>query len=129
MAPSCPLRTPCQLFVLHKTTNRADATINLPQRAEEGGIPRGGEFEAAPDLLEQPVGFQKSAVLTDPNAILASNTSSIPIMKLAMATTGPEQVVGMHFFNPGAGATAGRADPFTAVQHGHPEPCRARGAG
>ena len=33
-------------------------------------------------------------------AILASNTSSIPIMKLAMATNRPEQVVGLHFFSP-----------------------------
>jgi 3-hydroxybutyryl-CoA dehydrogenase len=33
-------------------------------------------------------------------AILASNTSSIPIMKLAMATQRPESVIGMHFFNP-----------------------------
>ena len=33
-------------------------------------------------------------------AILASNTSSIPIMKLGMATSRPEQVVGIHFFNP-----------------------------
>jgi 3-hydroxybutyryl-CoA dehydrogenase len=39
-------------------------------------------------------------VVTDPAAILASNTSSIPIMKLAMATARPERVVGMHFFNP-----------------------------
>jgi 3-hydroxybutyryl-CoA dehydrogenase len=34
------------------------------------------------------------------DAILASNTSSIPIMKLAMATSRPGQVVGIHFFNP-----------------------------
>lgn len=34
------------------------------------------------------------------DALLASNTSSIPIMKLAMATNRPEQVVGIHFFNP-----------------------------
>ncbi|MCG6492776.1 3-hydroxybutyryl-CoA dehydrogenase [Kitasatospora sp. A2-31] len=34
------------------------------------------------------------------DAILASNTSSIPIVKLAAATTRPEQVVGLHFFNP-----------------------------
>ncbi|HTO00179.1 MAG TPA: 3-hydroxybutyryl-CoA dehydrogenase [Microthrixaceae bacterium] len=40
-------------------------------------------------------------VLADnPDAILASNTSSIPIMKLAMATSRPEQVIGLHFFNP-----------------------------
>jgi 3-hydroxybutyryl-CoA dehydrogenase len=34
------------------------------------------------------------------DAVLASNTSSIPIMKLAMATRRPEAVVGLHFFNP-----------------------------
>jgi 3-hydroxybutyryl-CoA dehydrogenase len=34
------------------------------------------------------------------DAILASNTSAIPIMKLAMATGRPEQVVGLHFFSP-----------------------------
>ncbi|EOM76687.1 3-hydroxybutyryl-CoA dehydrogenase [Rhodococcus rhodnii] len=39
-------------------------------------------------------------VVTDPNAVLASNTSSIPIMKLGIATTKPERVIGMHFFNP-----------------------------
>ena len=33
-------------------------------------------------------------------AILASNTSSIPIMKLAMATDRPESVIGLHFFSP-----------------------------
>jgi len=39
-------------------------------------------------------------VVTRPDAILASNTSSIPIIRVAMATSRPEQVVGMHFFNP-----------------------------
>ena len=39
-------------------------------------------------------------VVTSPAAILASNTSSIPIMKLGMATRRPEQVIGIHFFNP-----------------------------
>ena len=39
-------------------------------------------------------------VVDDPEAILASNTSSIPIMKLAMATNRPQQVIGVHFFNP-----------------------------
>ena len=39
-------------------------------------------------------------VVTRQDAILASNTSSIPIMKLAMATSRPQQVVGIHFFNP-----------------------------
>jgi 3-hydroxybutyryl-CoA dehydrogenase len=40
------------------------------------------------------------AVVTDPTAVLASNTSSIPIMKLAMATSRPANVIGVHFFNP-----------------------------
>jgi 3-hydroxybutyryl-CoA dehydrogenase len=39
-------------------------------------------------------------VVESPDAILASNTSSIPIMKLGIATNRPEQVVGIHFFNP-----------------------------
>jgi 3-hydroxybutyryl-CoA dehydrogenase len=39
-------------------------------------------------------------VVESPEAIMASNTSSIPIMKLAMATRRPAQVVGLHFFNP-----------------------------
>ena len=39
-------------------------------------------------------------VVVDDSAILASNTSSIPIMKLAMATGRPGQVIGIHFFNP-----------------------------
>jgi len=39
-------------------------------------------------------------VVEDAHAILASNTSSIPIMKLGIATQRPEQVVGIHFFNP-----------------------------
>ncbi|WP_312880500.1 3-hydroxybutyryl-CoA dehydrogenase [Actinokineospora xionganensis] len=34
------------------------------------------------------------------DAIFASNTSSIPIMKLGMATARPEHVIGVHFFNP-----------------------------
>ncbi|WP_305080147.1 3-hydroxybutyryl-CoA dehydrogenase [Nakamurella sp. PAMC28650] len=39
-------------------------------------------------------------IVTDPDAILASNTSSIPISKLAVATGRPDKVVGVHFFNP-----------------------------
>jgi len=39
-------------------------------------------------------------LITDPDAVLASNTSSIPIMKIAAATKHPNRVLGLHFFNP-----------------------------
>lgn len=39
-------------------------------------------------------------VVASPEAILASNTSSIPIMKLGVVTSRPQQVIGIHFFNP-----------------------------
>jgi 3-hydroxybutyryl-CoA dehydrogenase len=39
-------------------------------------------------------------VVEAPDAILATNTSSIPIMKIGVATQRPQQVVGVHFFNP-----------------------------
>jgi len=39
-------------------------------------------------------------IIASKSAVLASNTSSIPIMKLAMATERPERVIGIHFFNP-----------------------------
>jgi 3-hydroxybutyryl-CoA dehydrogenase len=39
-------------------------------------------------------------VVKRPDAILATNTSSIPIVEVARATTRPAQVVGLHFFNP-----------------------------
>jgi 3-hydroxybutyryl-CoA dehydrogenase len=39
-------------------------------------------------------------VAADPDVILATNTSSIPIVQVARATARPERVVGLHFFNP-----------------------------
>lgn len=44
--------------------------------------------------------FAKLDKICKPEAILASNTSSIPITEIAAATERPEQVVGTHFFNP-----------------------------
>ncbi|WP_182378063.1 3-hydroxybutyryl-CoA dehydrogenase [Nocardioides sp. WS12] len=43
---------------------------------------------------------QLDAIVTSPDALLASNTSSIPIMKLAVVTQRPSHVLGIHFFNP-----------------------------
>ncbi|MFC8345128.1 3-hydroxybutyryl-CoA dehydrogenase [Streptomyces sp. NPDC057280] len=39
-------------------------------------------------------------IVEDPDAILATNTSSLPIMRLGMATGRADRVMGLHFFNP-----------------------------
>ncbi|MFT3898675.1 MAG: 3-hydroxybutyryl-CoA dehydrogenase [Gordonia sp. (in: high G+C Gram-positive bacteria)] len=44
--------------------------------------------------------FHKLDEIVKPTAILATNTSSIPVIRLANATKHPERVLGMHFFNP-----------------------------
>jgi 3-hydroxybutyryl-CoA dehydrogenase len=44
--------------------------------------------------------FRQLDAITKPECILASNTSSISITKIAAATKRPEQVIGMHFMNP-----------------------------
>jgi 3-hydroxybutyryl-CoA dehydrogenase len=44
--------------------------------------------------------FRKLDALVKPEAYLASNTSSIPITKIASVTGRPEKVIGMHFMNP-----------------------------
>ena len=44
--------------------------------------------------------FARLDEITPGHAILASNTSSIPIVELGMATGRPRQVIGVHFFNP-----------------------------
>ena len=59
--------------------------------------------EAAPESLELKRRlFADLARTCGPKAILASNTSSLPIAAIAAETPRPERVVGMHFFNPPA---------------------------
>jgi len=110
------------LEILERGRDRVAASI---ARAQQGGKLSAAEAESALDLIEFSADLgsladrqlvieavvesesEKVAVFSsldtiveDPVAILASNTSSIPIMKLAMATSRPSQVIGIHFFNP-----------------------------
>ncbi|MGY4541417.1 3-hydroxybutyryl-CoA dehydrogenase [Arthrobacter sp. UYNi723] len=59
-------------------------------------------IEAVPEILELKLdAFQRiDAVVQDPDAIMASNTSSMPVGRLAAATRRPDRVLGVHFFNP-----------------------------
>ena len=52
------------------------------------------------DVAAKVVLFQKLDRLTKPECLLASNTSSISITKIAAATQRPDKVIGMHFMNP-----------------------------
>jgi 3-hydroxybutyryl-CoA dehydrogenase len=58
-------------------------------------------IEAAPEneALKLDV-FRRLDEVVQPSAVLASNTSSIPLVKMAAVTKRPDKVVGVHFFNP-----------------------------
>ena len=74
---------------LHTTTNYDDlADVDLVIEAvnEDMGIKR----EV----------FKKLDKSTGPDVILATNTSSLPIVEIALSTERPDKVAGMHFFNP-----------------------------
>lgn len=58
-------------------------------------------IEAAPEVESLKVDiFTKLDAVVKPSGILATNTSSLPVIKMAQATSRPGRVVGVHFFNP-----------------------------
>ena len=58
-------------------------------------------IEAVPENLDLKRGiFESLDAIVGPDAILATNTSSLSVTDIAVATARPAQVVGMHFFNP-----------------------------
>lgn len=58
-------------------------------------------IEAAPEILDVKLEIFRALDATLPaGAVIATNTSSIPIIDIAMATNRPEWVCGIHFFNP-----------------------------
>jgi 3-hydroxybutyryl-CoA dehydrogenase len=57
--------------------------------------------EAVPERLEIKTAlFADLDAICPPNTVLATNTSSLPVTRIATATGRPDRVVGMHFFNP-----------------------------
>ncbi|WP_319944434.1 3-hydroxybutyryl-CoA dehydrogenase [Nocardia macrotermitis] len=75
---------------------RVRVTLDLGEFADRDLV-----IEAAPEIeaLKYDI-FGKLDEIVKPEGILASNTSSIPVIKVAGATRRPERVLGMHFFNP-----------------------------
>ncbi|MFC7489509.1 MULTISPECIES: 3-hydroxyacyl-CoA dehydrogenase family protein [unclassified Knoellia] len=77
------------LALLHPTTERADlAAVDLVVEA------------IAEDLTVKQELFTELDAICKPGAILATTTSSLPIIDCARVTSRPQDVVGMHFFNP-----------------------------
>lgn len=75
---------------------RVRVTLDIEEFADRDLV-----IEAAPEIeaLKYEI-FGKLDKIVKPSGILATNTSSIPVIKVAGATQRPEQVVGVHFFNP-----------------------------
>lgn len=79
------------------TLQRLFAAPDLDAAARMAGL----IIEAVPESLElKRQLFERLDRVAPPAAILASNTSSLPIGQIAAATARPDRVLGMHFFNP-----------------------------
>jgi len=76
--------------------SRVRVTLDIEEFADRDLV-----IEAAPEIeaLKFEI-FGKLDKIVKPSGILATNTSSIPVIKIANATQRPSQVVGVHFFNP-----------------------------
>ncbi|WP_320671892.1 3-hydroxyacyl-CoA dehydrogenase NAD-binding domain-containing protein [Patulibacter defluvii] len=72
-----------------------------PAATLEELAPAGLVIEAAPERLELKLElFGRLAAIVAPDAVLATNTSSLSVTEIAAGTPGSERVVGLHFFNP-----------------------------
>jgi 3-hydroxybutyryl-CoA dehydrogenase len=81
--------------------NAAMARLSPAATLAQGVKDAGCVIEAVPESYELKARiFRELDEAAPANAILASNTSSLPIAKLAHVTKRPGQVIGMHFFNP-----------------------------
>jgi 3-hydroxybutyryl-CoA dehydrogenase len=80
---------------LEREPGEVAAVADLGALADAGLV-----IEAAPERLELKRELFAALSEVAPGAVLASNTSSIPITAIASAAADPGRVVGMHFFNP-----------------------------
>ena len=88
-----------------KTTpnQKEDWSSNLISAGEMSEAVEGSDvvIEAVPEKMELKRSiFEELENLAPSNAILATNTSGLPISEIAAHTSCPERVIGMHFFNP-----------------------------
>ncbi len=118
-----------EVVVVEDGPERAAATLSRIERSLAKGVERGKLEESVATAAQALVGVETDldaladrqlvveaipedeaaklvifgaldGILADADAVLASNTSSIPIMKLALGTSRPQAVIGLHFFNP-----------------------------
>jgi 3-hydroxybutyryl-CoA dehydrogenase len=121
-------RAGCQVVVRSRTRGSADSMVATIDRGLAKAVERGkateddraaimGRITATDDLdalaecdlviesIVEDLALKKELFaeldqIVQPQAILATNTSTLPIIELAMVTKRPEQVCGIHFFNP-----------------------------
>ena len=83
------------------TKEESDITIINTCSIRENAKDADFVIEAASENKDIKLGiFKQLDKICKPEAILASNTSSLPITEIAAATDRPDQVIGTHFFNP-----------------------------
>jgi 3-hydroxybutyryl-CoA dehydrogenase len=96
---------------LERGVERGKVTPELRDAALSRLLPAGGleeaaasadlAIEAVPERMELKESvFRALDAAAPPRAILASNTSSLSVSRIAAATSRPDRVVGLHFFNP-----------------------------
>ena len=82
---------------IENVLGRIKTTVSLIEAIGEADF----MIEAVPEILELKKKIFREADLNSPkHTVLATNTSSLPITEIAEATSRPDRVVGMHFFNP-----------------------------
>ena len=93
---------------MQKSLERLEAKGGAPASDVLARVTETAEIVAADLMIEAIVEeaaakeelFRAADSVLPPEAVLASNTSSIPITSLAAVTSRPDRVIGMHFFNP-----------------------------